>query len=119
MIWIRRTEVLRRTVGNKTSNRTPNRKVPDFAQVLDKYCATASQRPSMPNSWSYVLEQPGRSTAPQEEAAAAAGAGTTPASSRPTSPSTGGGGGTRQNPASLITKFTKVLSQEERAMVGT
>jgi hypothetical protein len=71
---------------------------------MEKYCGTS--RPSMPNSWCYVLEQPGRSTVGQEEAAG----------SRPTSPLAGGA---RQSPASLITKFTKVLSQEERAMVGT
>jgi hypothetical protein len=88
-------------------------------QVLEKYC-TAEKRPGVPNSWSYVLEQPGRAT---EEGAA---------SSRPASPLTGGahrhgspsplvaGGGTKHSStaASLITKFTKVLSQEERAMVS-
>jgi hypothetical protein len=91
------------------------------AQVLEKYC-TAEKRPSLPNSWSYVLEQPGRAT---EEGAA---------SSRPASPLTSGGahrhgspsplvaagGGSKHSSsaASLITKFTKVLSQEERAKVS-
>ena len=80
------------------------------AQVLEKYCA--SNRPSMPNSWSYVLEQPGggRSTASQEEGAASG-------SSRPPSPLGQGATKQQQHPTSLITKFTKVLSQEERAMV--
>jgi hypothetical protein len=86
--------------------------------VLEKYC-TAEKRPGVPNSWTYVLEQPGRAT---EEGAA----------SRPASPLTGGahrhgspsplvaGGGSKHSStaASLITKFTKVLSQEERAMVS-
>jgi hypothetical protein len=93
---------------------------PPLSQVLEKYC-TAEKRPSVPNSWSYVLEQPGRSN---EEGAA----------SRPASPLTAGGahrhgspsplvaagGGSKHSSsaASLITKFTKVLSQEERAMVS-
>ena len=66
----------------------------------------------MPNSWSYVLEQPGggRSTASQEEGAASG-------SSRPPSPLGQGATKQQQHPTSLITKFTKVLSQEERAMV--
>jgi hypothetical protein len=86
-----------------------------YFQILEKYCA--ANRPTMPNSWSYVLEQPAsvRST---PSAAAGQEEGGSAASSRPTSPlgSTAAG---KPNPASLITKFTKVLSQEERAMVSS
>ena len=61
----------------------------------------------MPNSWSYVLEQPGGWPKLSQEKGAASD------SSRPTSPLAQGS--TKHHPASLI---TKVLSQEELAMVS-
>ena len=92
------------------------------AQVLEKYC-TAEKRPSVPNSWSYVLEQPGRATADEGAAASRPASPLTPGGAhRHGSPSplvaAGGGSKHSSSAASLITKFTKVLSQEERAMVS-
>lgn len=56
------------------------------------------------NTWNYILEQPNaKSSAPSEDVASSRPS--SPVQSRINSP----------NPASLITKFTKVLTEEERA----
>jgi len=68
-------------------------------EILEKYKVT----PSFPNDWNYILEPP-KQNVTQEEGGV----------SRPDSP-TGGAKNQPPNPASLITKFTKILTEEERA----
>lgn len=58
------------------------------------------------NSWTYILDQPNNKATPAEPEKEATGG------SKPNSPVKLGAS---PNPASLITKFTKVLTEEERA----